>query len=316
MRASAFWRTWTRRSSTAERPARTRSESTCPISSEQLLYVARAELPDASFHADDERRFDYRGDTYTTEWPLADEKGWKFFRLPEGTLATSVVEKAKDADSMQPACLRFDLAAYQGGRLADVEPLRGNAGWVRVAKLRVKTPAVTREHLVLAVCRRWRGNSSGNHRAPVGGAGENLGAQAACARSGYQGGRGGRRKEMFVRPRSRMRRGWRPKATSSTITPRTWSEPSRRRSRHSRRKSGRRRRRCAARPCQWPTSSMRSAGSARSKPARQAEGRVFRPAGADPGRSRRDARPDSGKPETRTDPDRPCSRSDGRSNDE
>src|SRR5690606_38255328 len=61
----------------------------------QLLYVARAELPDARFHANDERRFDYQGDTYTTEWPLADEKGWKFFRLQEGTLATDVVRKAK-----------------------------------------------------------------------------------------------------------------------------------------------------------------------------------------------------------------------------
>ncbi len=79
----------------------------------QLLYVARAELPDARFHANDERRFDYRGDTYTTEWPLADEKGWKFFRLLEGTLATK-------------------------------------GGWARVAKLHIKTPAVTREHLVIA----------------------------------------------------------------------------------------------------------------------------------------------------------------------
>lgn len=116
----------------------------------QLLYVARAELPDARFHPDNERRFDYRGETYTTEWPLADEKGWKFFRLLEGTLATSLVAGAKERRFDAPSCLRFDLAAYPGGRLADVEQLRGKAGWARVGKLRIKTPKVTREHLVLA----------------------------------------------------------------------------------------------------------------------------------------------------------------------
>jgi len=117
----------------------------------QLLYVARAELPDARFHTDDERRFDYRGETYTTEWPLADEKGWKFFRLQEGTLATDVVERAKERRFDAPSCLRFDLAAYPGGRLADVEDLRGKTGWARVAKLHIKTPAVTREQLVVSV---------------------------------------------------------------------------------------------------------------------------------------------------------------------
>ena len=89
----------------------------------QLLLIARAELPDARFHKDDERRFDYHGDTYTTEWPLADEKGWKFFRMFEGTLATEVVAKAKARHFADPAELCFDLAAYTGGRLADVETL-------------------------------------------------------------------------------------------------------------------------------------------------------------------------------------------------
>jgi len=116
----------------------------------QLLYVARAELPDARFHANDERRFEYRGDTYTTEWPLADEKGWKFFRLLEGTLATDVVKRATDRRFDAASCLRFDLSDYRGGRLTDVEPLCGKAGWARVAKLHIKTPAVTREHLVIA----------------------------------------------------------------------------------------------------------------------------------------------------------------------
>jgi superfamily II DNA or RNA helicase len=116
----------------------------------QLLLVARAELPEARFHADDDRRFDYRGDTYTTEWPLADEKGWKFFRLTEGTLAIETVGAAKARSFGEAAGLRFDLTAYKGGRLTDVEPLLGKAGWLRVAKLRVATPAFTREHLLLS----------------------------------------------------------------------------------------------------------------------------------------------------------------------
>jgi excisionase family DNA binding protein len=116
----------------------------------QLLYVARAELPDARFHVGDGRRFDYRGDSYTTEWPLADEKGWKFFRLMEGTLATEVIRRAKERRFDATSCLRFDLSAYRVGRLTDVEPLRGKAGWARVAKLHIKTPAVTREHIVIA----------------------------------------------------------------------------------------------------------------------------------------------------------------------
>ncbi|MCC8978912.1 DEAD/DEAH box helicase family protein [Bradyrhizobium sp. 10BB] len=117
----------------------------------QLLCVARAELPDARFHADDMRRFDYRGETYTTEWPLADERGWKFFRLFEGTLATSLVGKAKERSFDAPSCLRFTVADYHGGRLADVEKLRGKSGWARIAKLKIATPAITREQLVFAV---------------------------------------------------------------------------------------------------------------------------------------------------------------------
>ena len=47
--------------------------------------------------------------------------------------------------------MRFDLAAYPGGKLADVEDLRGKTGWARIAKLQIKTPAVTREQLVISV---------------------------------------------------------------------------------------------------------------------------------------------------------------------
>lgn len=115
-----------------------------------LLLVARAELPDAHFHDDDERRFDWKGDTYTTEWPLADRQGWKFFRLIEGTLALQLVEGAKARQYDAVRHLSFNLAGYRGV-LADVQQLRGHKGWLRVSKLRIATPALTREHLVLSV---------------------------------------------------------------------------------------------------------------------------------------------------------------------
>src|SRR5258708_15961035 len=68
----------------------------------------------------------------------------------EGTGGVVVVQKAGPRLCGGPSCLGFDLPAYRGGRMTDVEPLRGKAGWARVAKLHIKTPAVTREHLVIA----------------------------------------------------------------------------------------------------------------------------------------------------------------------
>jgi hypothetical protein len=115
-----------------------------------LLLIAKAELPDAIFHADDKRRFDYQGQTFTTEWPLADDRGWQFFRLTEGTLAPQLIEGAKARAYNAAGHLRFDLTAYPG-RMGDVELLKGTTGWARVAKLRLVTPALTREHLVISV---------------------------------------------------------------------------------------------------------------------------------------------------------------------
>lgn len=115
-----------------------------------LLLIAKAELPNANFHSDDERRFDYEGKTYTTEWPVADERGWQFFRMIEGTLAPVVIAGAKTREFSSAGHLRFDLSGYPG-RLADVETLRGSAGWLRVAKLRSVTPTLTREQLVVSV---------------------------------------------------------------------------------------------------------------------------------------------------------------------
>ncbi len=117
-----------------------------------LLAVAQAELPEARFHTDDARRFDYNGDTYTTEWPVADQSGWKFFRLAEGNLAVDLVSRAKGRAYAAVSHLKFNVRAHRG-RLADVEQLRGKSGWLRVAKLQVTTPAVNREYLLLAALR-------------------------------------------------------------------------------------------------------------------------------------------------------------------
>jgi hypothetical protein len=115
-----------------------------------LLLVARAELPEARFHDHDPRRFDWNGDTYTTEWPLADEQGWKFFRLIEGTLAPTIIERAKARTFDAPERLRFDLSAYPGlvgRRGTPARPRRLASG---LSKLRIASPTVSREHLAIA----------------------------------------------------------------------------------------------------------------------------------------------------------------------
>ncbi|MEM7776975.1 MAG: helicase-related protein [Pseudomonadota bacterium] len=120
----------------------------------RLLTIARAELPAAIFHEGSRQRLDYDGKTYTTEWPLADEMGWVFFRIGDDTLARDVVERAKVRD-LAPATLTFDYKAYRDGgnaRLSDVEQLQGKCGWLKVALLKAETaePDATRERLLVA----------------------------------------------------------------------------------------------------------------------------------------------------------------------
>jgi len=104
---------------------------------QRLLTLARAELPDARFHTANGPRFDHNGQTYTTEWPLADENGWQFFRLADGTLARQLVDVAK-ARSLATATLRFDYPTYRAAgnaKLAEVERLAGLSGWLAVSVL-------------------------------------------------------------------------------------------------------------------------------------------------------------------------------------
>lgn len=113
-----------------------------------LLTLARAELPEARFHPDHVERFDYDGETYSTEWPEADERGWKFFRLADEGLADQIIVRAIDRD-LEAAEVAFDYDAYDG-KLADVAPYRGKSGWLKVARLKLVTPARTFDELVCA----------------------------------------------------------------------------------------------------------------------------------------------------------------------
>ncbi len=113
-----------------------------------LLTLARAELPEACFHADHVERFDYDGETYSTEWPEADERGWKFFRLADEGLADQIIVRAIRR-TLDAAEVAFDYDAYDG-KLADVAPYRGKSGWLKVARLKLVTPARTFDELVCA----------------------------------------------------------------------------------------------------------------------------------------------------------------------
>lgn len=113
-----------------------------------LLNLARAELPEARFHDDHVERFDYDGETYSTEWPEADERGWRFFRLADEGLADQLVERAQSRE-LTPAHVVFDYSSYDGN-LADVAGLRGRSGWLKVARLKLVTPARTFDELICA----------------------------------------------------------------------------------------------------------------------------------------------------------------------
>lgn len=118
--------------------------------SRRLTLVARAELPEAKFHALDSPRFDYKGSTWTTEWPIAEQNDWQFFRLAEGNLATLIVEQCK-LRRLLPVTLKFCPAHYPfPGQLVDLKLLSGKSGWLRISKARIDTPNAAREEMLLA----------------------------------------------------------------------------------------------------------------------------------------------------------------------
>jgi ERCC4-related helicase len=120
----------------------------------RLLIVAKAELPGAVFPDPGSQIFDYQDKTYTTEWPVADEKDWQFFRVSDG-LGLRTVEAARSRRHTEETLehvFRPDEYPYPG-QLAAVNGLKGQAGWMRVSKAVMPTPEAPREELIIA-CRR------------------------------------------------------------------------------------------------------------------------------------------------------------------
>ena len=99
----------------------------------RLWLIARAELPRAKFSTDDIPRFIYDRKTWSTVWPEVDERGWRFFRTGDGTLADRLIEDARARD-LPEARLVFDYKAYRREdrqpRLVDVDRISGKAGWL------------------------------------------------------------------------------------------------------------------------------------------------------------------------------------------
>ena len=130
---------------------RMRQKDTCRFSSDydrRLLNITKAELPTLRFI--NSHRFEHDGQIYSLEWPEADENGWHFYRIAEGTLAETLVNQAKNR-SLGSACLRFHYEAYDGdGQLSDLIPLREKSGTLRAMKLSVTNAVSLTEHLVLS----------------------------------------------------------------------------------------------------------------------------------------------------------------------
>lgn len=118
----------------------------------RLWLVARAELPNAKFNTDDIPRFIHDRKTWSTVWPEADERGWQFFRMGDGTLADRLIEDARARD-LPETKLVFDYEAYRNDkqpRLSDVEQVSGKAGWLKVCLLRAETALGSRDSIVIA----------------------------------------------------------------------------------------------------------------------------------------------------------------------
>lgn len=118
---------------------------------QRLWLVARAELPEATFQNGSIPSFEHQGQTWSTVWPEADERGWQFFRLGDGTLADRLVHTALERP-LPETKLSFDYRAYRDDgkpRLSDLESYVGKSGWLRVSLLKAETAMGSRDSLVL-----------------------------------------------------------------------------------------------------------------------------------------------------------------------
>lgn len=116
---------------------------------QRLMTLAKAELAGAKFHDGGKPRFDWNGETYTSEWPLADEMGWRFFRLADGNLATEIADRARGR-TLDSAIVEFSYAPQEHGVLADVKMLQGQSGWLLASVFRVRAAGKPVEQVVLA----------------------------------------------------------------------------------------------------------------------------------------------------------------------
>lgn len=118
----------------------------------RLLLATRAELPESVFAQPDDFRFEYRGKTYTTLWPDADDKGWEFFRLADGNLATEMLEAARERDHQGEAvALTLSPALYPfPGQLADVTNLKGQSGWLQASRVTVTRNAAPKDTILVS----------------------------------------------------------------------------------------------------------------------------------------------------------------------
>ena len=124
-------------------------EHSLGVFTKSLLTVAKVELPDDTvFHGDQKQRFDFEGETFTTEWPIADEEDWQFFRLSDGNLAETLVNQAKTRQ-LSVHCLQFNHSLYPK-QLADVQGLIGQSGWLKLSKFIIKSPQSVREYIIVA----------------------------------------------------------------------------------------------------------------------------------------------------------------------
>lgn len=126
---------------------------------QRLLMVAHAELPDAQFDGAGSEVFSVNGQTYTTEWPQADERDWQFFRVNEG-LGAELVEAAKSRDHTgKVGSVRFEPESFPyGGQLGAARGLVGQSGWMQVFKAVMPSANALREELLIA-CVDDQGNS-------------------------------------------------------------------------------------------------------------------------------------------------------------
>jgi hypothetical protein len=123
-----------------------------PEYQQKLLNLARGELKDIDFTIGDEYAFSYDGLFYTTKWLTADDNDWQFFRVNDGLGKRLIAEAAARDLSAELVEMTFlpDEAPFNG-RVARIDALKGEAGWLRVFKATMPTGDALREEVLCAV---------------------------------------------------------------------------------------------------------------------------------------------------------------------